>query len=164
MCCNIHLSIDIITDEYGTRRPLYYFLTSTYWTGKKGPSSQRSNDSNQKVATTEYDLSQMDEDVRQEEDAILHDRLPPNTAVIIKNLTKTYQPRNTSAFSLLTEWFGSWFGRKRNNNNGNSNNNSKNGGHTAVKDLCLSIEEDTLLCLLGTYLPSFQTIYQSIQF
>ena len=65
----------------------------------------------------------MDEDVKAETENILNDTLPSNTAVIIKKLSKVY---DTSSGCC-----------------------GKDTSYKAVDELCLSIQEDTLLCLLG---------------
>jgi ABC-type multidrug transport system ATPase subunit len=68
----------------------------------------------------------MDEDVKAEEEAIFSGKLNPNAAIVIQNLTKIF-PGN---FSCLKGCKSS-------------------EPFAAVKDLCLSIEKDTLFCLLG---------------
>jgi ABC-type uncharacterized transport system ATPase subunit len=109
-----------VLDEYGTKRPFYYFLTPSYWTGKK----TADNKDTHKLVTTEEDFKLFDEDVKEEENLIFNGKLPKNTAVVLKNLCKIYH-RPQPGCCKKDEQFA------------------------AVKDLCLSIEEDTLLCLLG---------------
>lgn len=78
----------------------------------------------------------MDEDVKKEEEIILNENLPDNTAVIIKNLTKIYD----YSYMKKSKWF-SWLKLF-----------SKKESFIAVKDLCLSIQKDTLFCLLGIFI------------
>lgn len=78
-----------------------------------------------KVVTTEQDIKEMDEDVREEEDLVLLNGLPKSAAVVVTNLTKIYK------------------------RSGTGNCCAKEEEYAAVKDLCMYIEEDTLFCLLG---------------
>ena len=88
----------------------------SYWLGSSKPVKAKSSEEARF-------LDGMDEDVKHEAESVLSDNLPANTAVIVRNLSKVYEPNNGCC--------------------------GKNTAYKAVDDLCLSIQEDTLLCLLG---------------
>lgn len=111
--------IQLLIDEYGVKRPLYYFLTPSYWSGKSHPFAKKMKKVNNKEEKV------VDEDVKAEEEAIQHDQLPENTQVIIKDLTKIYP--GTKGIC----------------------NKKGLDPYVAVDNLNLSIQADTLLALLG---------------
>lgn len=74
---------NILPNEHGVRRPWYYFVTPSYWTGKvsaRGPQPHGDTPPDETV----------DEDVYAEEKNVRTDNLPESTAVKIMNLNKTY--------------------------------------------------------------------------
>lgn len=111
---------NVLPNEYGVRRPLYYFLMPSYWRGTSRPTDKKVK----KSALKEEELDKLDEDVKAERDAIQKDELPDDTRVIIKDLTKI--------FSGIKKH---WYERSR--------------PFVAVNNLNLSIQANTLLALLG---------------
>lgn len=120
---------NVIKDQYGTRRPYYYFLMPSYWTGRAKPVSETKGRPKTLAKTESMTLLEVnDEDVIQETKAVREDNLPKNTAVKVQDLTKIYRGERTGCCSCLK---------------------AKPKDFYAVNDLNLSIESDTLLCLLG---------------
>eukprot|EP01118_Nematostelium_gracile_P008166 TRINITY_DN2698_c0_g3_i2.p1 TRINITY_DN2698_c0_g3~~TRINITY_DN2698_c0_g3_i2.p1 ORF type:complete len:293 (+),score=63.74 TRINITY_DN2698_c0_g3_i2:360-1238(+) len=112
---------NVLATEYGTRRPFYYFLTRSYWTGKSRPKSKSTRD----FDDDPDEISKTDSDVLAEEEMITNGKLPENTAVKIDHLRKVYTSNEQKKCC------------------------EKSGRYVAVKGLSLYLESDTLLCLLG---------------
>jgi len=74
---------NVLPNEHGMRRPVYYFLTPSYWRGTRPRAKPQLYDD---YLTDET----LDEDVLAEERRVRADDLPESTAVKIRNLNKTY--------------------------------------------------------------------------
>jgi ABC-type multidrug transport system fused ATPase/permease subunit len=110
---------NVLPTAYGTRRPFYYFLTPSYWTGKSRPVTKNGKDKH-----NHDEKEKVDEDVLVEEETVAKGTYPKNTAVKIDQLRKVYSG-DESCCSCSSK------------------------GYVAVKGLSLYMESDTLLCLLG---------------
>lgn len=78
----------ILPDEYGTRRPPYYFLTPSYWSGK----SRRTSKKSKKVANSAEVVE--DEDVKAERELVINGKLPQNSVVTVNGLKKVYKDKS----------------------------------------------------------------------
>jgi ABC-type glutathione transport system ATPase component len=113
--------LPINQDEQGTRKTYWYFLTRSYWTGRRYVDVPNT----EKKLTSEAEYQNLDEDVKEEEQSIFgNDTLPKNTAVVLRNLCKVYERSNGGLCSKKEQF-------------------------CAVKDLSYYIEENTLFCFLG---------------
>ena len=122
-----YLIIALYVDNvnYGGR-PLWFFFTSTYWRGHptksevKRTSARRQKKENEKESEN---LSWMDSDIREEEDAIKAGKFSQEQGVLLSALTKTYsKPRFLCCGKLKFK---------------------------AVKEIYLRMDENQLFCLLG---------------
>eukprot|EP01117_Protostelium_nocturnum_P005730 TRINITY_DN2068_c0_g1_i1.p1 TRINITY_DN2068_c0_g1~~TRINITY_DN2068_c0_g1_i1.p1 ORF type:complete len:1746 (+),score=587.77 TRINITY_DN2068_c0_g1_i1:107-5344(+) len=119
---------NVLPNAYGTKRPWYYFVTPSYWTGKARPRTDL-DDIDAKLYT-QSDYDQMDDDVKAEKNAVKDGNVSNDTAVIINQLVKIY---------AASEEEGGCCSCCK----------AKPPPQVAVKGLSLTVKEDTLLCLLG---------------
>ncbi|PRP80817.1 ABC transporter A family member 2 isoform 2 [Planoprotostelium fungivorum] len=116
---------NVLPNAYGTKRPLHYFMTRSYWNGKARPTTDRKRFDHQVLC--DHDLEAMDEDVKQERRSITDNEC--EAAVVIDRLVKIYSGSEKMKNFLPCL--------------------SSAPPHVAVKELCLQVQSDTLLCLLG---------------
>ncbi|KAL6073552.1 ABC transporter, ATPbinding domain containing protein [Balamuthia mandrillaris] len=127
---------NVVPTEYGIRRPLHYFVTPSYWTGKMDPSDDGIG------PVSEPDPSTMDADVYKTEMSVRNGQTPETAAVRVVNLNKTYGSSrkggccsccNCCACSCCCSCF---CGKKVH-------------PYTAVSNVWYYIDSNQLFCLLG---------------
>lgn len=122
----IYLAIALYLDNVlYSKRPWYFLFTASYWRGspsKKSPKSKNKKKS-KKEPKGGYEVEELDDDVEAEEMMVLSGELPASKAVILDRLQMTY---STNRYLCCG-----------------------NVRFRAVKDVCVTMDDGQLFCLLG---------------
>ncbi|KAF3783029.1 ATP-binding cassette sub-family A member 3 [Nymphaea thermarum] len=119
---------NIFPNPFGVRKPCFYFMQSTYWTGKGG------NAAIGEVCSCMNSIAASSNDIPDDEDVLVENTIvrqqamgiavDENVAVQIRGLRKSYRGKRVGCCERSAE-------------------------HHAVKELWLNFSKDQLFCLLG---------------
>lgn len=123
----LYLIIALYIDNvFYSKRPWYFIVSPTYWRGAPKVSSNKTKQSSknkENIKGSDYEVDDVDEDVAAEELMIRSGDIPVSKAVVLNRLSMTYSKNKYMCCGKQS--------------------------FRAVKDVCVSLEDGQLFCLLG---------------